>query len=195
MTFTYNCVLFSGTKNSTFQAIVHSSNTVLCLHDERPASNCSIHYGTNQNNLFNTDTAIAGGVIMLTSNLNGDTTFYMLFITIGLLTVKLHGSFNICSTRDLMVLRVTVQPQSSCGEPSGDGPIACYNGMTPGSTVVYHCANSSFVSLSGQSTRICQSNGLWSGTTPSCICNGKMSSPVTCTIVKQVPMFMDGQNV
>jgi len=171
--------LLSGTKNSTLQAIVLSSNTVLCLHDEQPASNCSIHYGANPSNLLNTDTAIADGVIMLTSNLTGDTTFYMVFTAIGSVTVKLYGSFKICSIQDLMLLRVTVQPQSSCGEPSGDGPIACYNGVTPGSTVVYHCANSSIVSPSGQSTRMCQSNGMWSGTTPSCVCNGKMSSPVT----------------
>ena len=171
-------MLFSGTKNSTLQAIVLSSNTVLCLHDEQPASNCSIHYGANRSNLLNTDTAIAGGVIVLTSNLTGDPTFYMVFTTIGSLTVKLHGSFNICSIQDLMVLRVTVLPQSSCGEPSGDGPIACYNGVTPGSTVEYRCANSTFVSPSGQSTRTCQPNGMWSGTTPSCICNGKILSVV-----------------
>ena len=181
-------MLFSGTKNSTLQAIVRSSNTVLCLYDEQPASNCSIQYGANPNNLLNTDTAITGGVIMLTSNLTGDTIFYMVFTTIGSLTVKLHGSFNICSIQDLEVLTITFQPQSSCGEPSGDGPIACYNGVTPGSTVVYHCANSTFVSPSGHSTRTCQSNEMWSGTTPSCICNGKMSSPVA--IVMQVTMFM-----
>ena len=173
-TFTYNCVLFSDTKNSTLQATVLSSNTVLCLHDEQPASNCSIHYGANPSNLLNTDTAIADGIIMLTSNLTGNTTFYMVFTTIGSLTVKLHGYFKICSIQDLMVLTVTVQPQSSCGEPSGDSPIACYNGMTPGSTVVYHCANSTFVSPSDQSTRTCQSNGMWSGTTPRCICNGEI---------------------
>ena len=191
----YHRVFFLGTKNSTLQAIVLSSNTVLCLHDEQPAANCSIHYGADPNNLLNTDTAMADGVIILTSNLTRDTTFYMVFRTIGLLTVKLHGSFNTCSTQDPMVSRVTFQPQSSCGELSGDDLLACYNGVTPGSTVVYHCANGSFVSPSGQSTRTCQSNGTWSGTTPSCVCNGEMSSPVAIVHVKLVTMFMVGQKL
>ena len=189
----YNHVFFSVTKNSTLQAIVLSSNTVLCLHDAQPAANCSIHYGADSSNLLNTDIATADGVIILTSNLTGNTTFYMVFTTIGLLTVKLHGSFNTCSTRDPMVSRVTFQPQSSCGEPSGDDLLACYNGVTPGSTVVYHCANASFVSPSDQSTRTCQSNGMWSGTTPSCVCNGKMSSPDA--IVREVTMFIVRQKL
>ena len=189
----YHHVFFLGTKNSTLQAIVLSSNTVLCLHDEQPAANCSIHYGADPSNLLNTDTAMADGVIILTSNLTGDTTFYMVFTTIGLLTVKLHGSFSTCSTQDPMVSRVTFQPQSSCGELSGADLLACYNGVTPGSTVVYHCVNGSFLSPSGQSTRTCQSNGMWSGTPPSCVCNGELSSPVA--IVTQVTVFMVRQKL
>lgn len=186
-------MLFLGTKNSTLQATVLSSNIVLCLHDEQPAVNCSIHYGADSSNLLNTDIAMADGLIILTSNLTGNTTFYMVFTTIGLLTVKVHGSFNTCSTRDPIVSRVTFQPQSSCGKPSGDDLLACYNGVTPGSTVVYHCANGSFVSPSGQSTRTCQSNGMWSGTTPSCVCNGKMSSPDA--IVREATMFIVRQKL
>ena len=179
----YSYVFFSGTRNSSLQAVVLPSNTVLCQHDEQPVANCSIRYGADSSNLLYYDSAVDGGFIILTSNLTGNTTFYMVFTTIGLLTVKVHGSFNICSIQNLMVSRVTFHPQNSCGEPSDacsecSGPLACYNGVTPGSTAVYHCANSSFVSPSGQSTRTCQSNGMWSGTTPSCVCNGEMSSLV-----------------
>ena len=178
-------MFFSDTKNSTLQATVLSSNTVLCLHDEQPAANCSIRYGADPSNLLNTDTGMADGVIVLTSNLTGDTTFYMVFTTFGLLTVMLHGSFNTCSTQDPMGSRVTFQPQFSSGEPSANNLLACYNGVTPGSTLVYHCANSSFVSPSGQSTRTCQSNGMWSGATPKCVCNGELSSLVMYVMVGQ----------
>ena len=155
----------------------------MCLHDEQPSANCSIHYGAHSSNLLNTDSAGTGGFIILTSNLTGNTTYYVVSMVIGLLTVKLHGSFNTCSTQDLVVSNVTVQPQSSCGEPSEDNPLACYSGVTPGSTVVYHvhCYNSSYMSLPEQSTRTCQSAGMWSGTTPSCVCNGGLPFPVTVT--------------
>ena len=168
------------TQNSSLGVIILANNTILCLHDEQPAANCSIHYGADSSNLPYTDSAVIGGVITLTSisNLTGDTAHYIMSTDIGLLTVNLHGSFNTCTTQDLMVSNVTVQPQSRCGGPTGDDPLACYSGVTPGSTVVYHCANSSLVRVSGKSSRTCLSDGTWGGTTPSCACNGKMSTVV-----------------
>ena len=164
------------TQNSSLGVIILPNNTILCLHNEQPAANCSIHYGTDSSNLPYTDSAVDGGVITLTSNLTGNATHYIMSTAIGLLTVNLHGSFSTCTTQDLMVSNLTVQPQSNCGWPTGDDLLACYSGVTLGSTVVYYCANSSLVRVSGKSSRTCQSNGTWSGTTPSCVCNGKMSS-------------------
>ena len=164
----------SGAQNSGLQAVVLANNTVLCLLDRQPSANCSIHYGTDPtySNLPNTDTAVAGGVITLTSTLTGDTSYYIVSITTGSLTMKLRGSFTTCTTQDLMVSNTLVQPQSRCGEPTGYVHLACYNGVTAGSTVMYYCAAGS---LSRQSTRTCQFNGTWSGTTPNCVCNGELS--------------------
>ena len=116
---------------------------------------------------------MAASLTILTSNLTGDTTYYSVSITTGYLSIELHGSFNTCTIQDLMVLNVTVQPQSSCGDPTGKVAQACYSGVTPGSTVLYRCATSSFVILSGQSLRTCQFDGIWGGTTPNCVCNGE----------------------
>ena len=169
----------SDVQNCSLGVVVLANNTILCLLDEKPAAaNCSIHFGADSSNLTNSDSAIPGGVITLTSNLSGDTTYYVLSTAIGLMTVKLYGSFNICDTQDLMESNITLQPQSSCGDPIGNHPLACFNGVTPGSTVVYHCANSS---LSGQSKKTCQSDGTWSGTTPSCVCDSELSSLVVVT--------------
>ena len=174
-------VVFSGTQptpSSVFEVVVLANNSVQCLLDGQPAASCSIRYGTDPtySNLPNTDTAVAGGVITLTSTLTGDTTYYIVSTTTGSLTMELRGSFTTCTTQDLMVPNVTVQPQSSCGEPSGDNPLACYSGVTPGSTVMYHCVAGSLVTLSGQSIRTCQSDGTWSGTTPSCVCTSEFTS-------------------
>ena len=116
----------------------------------------------------------------LTSNLTGDTIFYIVSTTTGSLIIKFYGSFTIYTAEDLMVSKLKVQSaQSGCSDTSGDDPLVCYSGVTPGSTVVYYCANSSFERLSEESIRQCQSDGTWSGTTPSCVCNGKLSSVVT----------------
>ena len=150
-----------------------------CVLDEQPAANCSIFYGNDPTdyNLHNTNSTVAGGMIILTSNLTGDTIFYIVSTTTGSLTIKFHGSFTVCTAEDLMVSILTVQSaQSGCSDTSGDDPLACYSGVTPGSTVVYYCPNSSFERLSEESIRQCQSDGTWNGTTPSCVCNGKLSS-------------------
>ena len=166
----------SGTQNSSLEAVLLINNTLQCLLDGEPAANCLIHYGADPtyNNLPNTDSSATGSIITLTSTLTGDKTYYIVSITTRSLTLKLRGSFNTCTTQDLLMLNVTVQPQSSCGNPTGDNPLACYSGVTPGSTVMYSCATRSLVRLSGQSIRTCQLDGTWSGNTPSCVCNGKL---------------------
>ena len=174
----YTCV--SGTQptpSNNFEVVVLVNNSVLCLLDGQPAANCSISYGADPTYrvLPNTDSAVTGGVITLTSTLTGDTTYYIVSTTTGSLTTELRGSFTTCTTQDLMVTNVTVRPHSSCGEPSGEDPLACYSGVTSGSTVMYHCIAGSLVTLSGQSIRICQSDGIWSGTTPSCVCTSEFS--------------------
>ena len=164
-----------STPSSNFEVVVLPSNSVQCLLDGQPAASCSIRYGTDPTYrvLPNTDSAVTGGVITLTSTLTGDTTYYIVSIINGSLTMKLCGSFITCTTQDLMAPNTLVRPQSSCGDPTGDDPLACYSGVTPGSTVVYHCVASSLVTLSGRSTRTCQSDGTWSGTTPSCKCTSE----------------------
>ena len=169
------CSLYSsGTQNSDFQANVLANNSVLCLLNGQPATNCSIRYGADPTYrvLPNTDSAVTGGVITLISTLTGDTTYYIVSTTSGSLNTELRGSFNTCTTQDLMTPNTIVQPLSSCGEPTGYVHLACYSGVTPGSIVVYHCAAGS---LSRQSTGTCQFDGTWSGTTPNCVCDGELS--------------------
>ena len=180
---THHCTALSGTGNNGLQVYVLPSNTVLCLLDGQPAANCSIRYGNDSSysNLENIDRSMATGISILTSILTGDTTYYIVSTTTGTLTVELRGSFTTCTTQDLMMSNVTVQPQSSCGDPTEEVAQACYNGVTPGSTVLYRCA--SFVRLSGQSMRTCQSDETWSGTTPSCVCNGKLLSPILVYLI------------
>ena len=170
------------TLSSNFEVVVLANNSVQCLLDGQPAANCSIRFGTDPTYrvLPNTDSAVTGGVITLTSTLTGDTTYYIVSITTGSLTMERRGSFTTCTTQDLMVSNTIVQPQSSCGEPSGDNPLACYSGVTPGSTVMYYCVAGSLVTLSGQSIRTCQSDGTWSGTTPSCVCNSELALSHDC---------------
>lgn len=122
-----------------------------CVLDGQPAVNCSIFYGNDPTdyNLHNTNSTVAGGIIILTSNLTGDTIFYIVSTTTGSLTIKFHGSFTICTAEDLMVSNLKVQSaQSGCSDTSGDDPLAC---VTPGSTVVYYCSNSDFERLSEES--------------------------------------------
>ena len=178
----YTCVLSHTTHTKQQLIVVLANNSVQCLLDEQPAASCSIHYGTDPTYrvLPNTDSAVTGGVITLTSTLTGDTTYYVVSTTTGSLNMELRGSFTTCTTQDLMAPNTLVQPQSSCGEPSGDGPLACYSGVTPGSTVMYHCVAGSLLTLSGQSIRTCQSDGTWSGTTPSCVCTSKFTLSYDC---------------
>ena len=149
-----------------------------CLYNGQPTANCSIRYGNDPtyNNLTNTDSAMADGFINLTSTLTGEITYYIVSTTTESLIMELRGAFNTCSTEDLMVFNVPVRPQSSCEEPTGDTALACYNGVTPGSIVMYYscCVNSST-----QSNRTCQTNGSWSGRTPNCACNSELSPQIT----------------
>ena len=181
---------------SGLQAVVLPSNTVLCLLNGQPAASCSIRYGTDPTYrvLPNTDSAMTGGVITLTSTLTGDTTYYIVSTTTGSLNMELRGSFTTCTTQDLMASNTLVQPQSSCGEPSGDDPLACYSGVTPGSTVLYHCVAGSLVTLSGQSIRTCQSDGTWSGTTPSCVCTSEFTLSYNWYIVVRETIFIQIQS-
>ena len=151
-----------------------------CLYNGRPTANCSIRCGNDPtySNLTNTDSAMAGGFINLTSTLTGEITYYIVSTTTESLVMELCGAFNTCtcSTEDLMVFNVTVRPQSSCEEPTGDIPLACYNGVTPGSIVMYYCVNSST-----QSNRTCQTDGSWSGHTLSCDRNSELSLTLYCS--------------
>ena len=186
----YCCILvFSATQPTpslNFEVAVLANNSVQCLLNGQPATNCSIRYGADPTYrvLPNTDSAATGGVITLTSTLIGDTTYYIVSTTTESLTTELRGSFTTCTAQDLMVSNVTVQPQSNCGEPSGDDPLACYSGVTPRSTVMYHCIAGSLVTLSGQSIRICQSDGIWNGTMPSCVCTSEFTL-LTLTVISR----------
>ena len=135
----YLCSLHAA---SGLHAVVLPSNSVLCLLNGQPAASCSIRYGTDSTYrvLPNTDSAVTGGVITLTSTLTGDMTYYIVFTTTGSMTMESRGSFTTCTTQDLMALNTLVQPQSSCGKPSGNIRLACYSGVTPGSTVTYRHA-------------------------------------------------------
>ena len=177
------CNFSSDTRlNSGLEVVILPNNKVQCLLYEQPINNCLFHYGTDPtySNLPNTDSAAAGGVITLTSTLTGDRTYYITSTTTDFLTMEFHGFFTTCTTQDLLVSNVTVYPQSNCGEPRKDDPLACYSGVTPNSTVMYQCVNSSFITLAGDSTRVCLSDGTWNGTTPTCVCNGELVTTNVC---------------
>ena len=55
------------------------------------------------------------------------------------------------------------------GEMAGAIPngMLCYTGLTPGSTATYSCDKG--YELSGSSVLVCQANGLWNGTGPTCM--------------------------
>ncbi|CAI8023423.1 hypothetical protein GBAR_LOCUS13694 [Geodia barretti] len=68
-----------------------------------------------------------------------------------------------CSLRDLSPS--LVEENRVCGSVSGGG--VCYSGDSVGSVAVYFCDDG--YSLEGDTTRECQSSGLWNGTTPQCV--------------------------
>ena len=47
------------------------------------------------------------------------------------------------------------------------GGVVCYNGTTEGSRAVYTCTGG--YNLVGNEARVCQSDGIWSGSTPQCV--------------------------
>lgn len=80
-----------------------------------------------------------------------------------------------CNVTDLGITTRSETLDSRCvdrGFVSGSsisGGVVCYNGTTDGSTAVYIC-NDGFVLMEvDKATRICQSDGNWSGSTPQCI--------------------------
>ena len=164
--------------NSTLAVVVLPNNTMQCLCDGQPTTNCSVKYGTDSTycDLPNTDSAMEDGVITLTSTLTGNTTYYIVSTMNLSLTMRYRGSFNTCNTHDLRMSNITIVPESNCYEPNGDDLLACYSGVTPGSTAAYYCGNGSFAGFSRCSSRMCQSDGTWNGTTSSCDCIGKLSS-------------------
>ena len=57
---------------------------------------------------------------------------------------------------------------ASCGTPSSlSNGVRHYDGTTVGSTVSYTCY-AGYIRSAGNSSRTCQSNGLWSGSHPTC---------------------------
>ena len=51
--------------------------------------------------------------------------------------------------------------------------VVCHNGTTEGSRAVYIC-NDGFVLMEGDNTtRVCQNDGSWNGSTPQCIPEGR----------------------
>ena len=161
--------------NSSLEVVVLPNNTMQCQHNGLPITDCLVKYGTDPtySDLPNTDSAVEDGVITLTSKLTESTIYYTVSTTNISLTTKFSGSFNTCITQELIASNLTFQPQPSCVEPREDDPLACYSGVTPGSTVMYSCTNISYARLSGQFTRTCHSDGSWNGTKPSCVCNGE----------------------
>ena len=79
-----------------------------------------------------------------------------------------------CPLRELSPSLVEVN--RLCGSVSGGG--VCYSGDSVGSVAVYFCDDG--YTLEVESTRECESTGLWNGTTPHCIetdGKGKCVSP------------------
>ena len=80
---------------------------------------------------------------------------------------------NVCPTTDCFQtdLGASVSDSSECveGEMAGDIPngMLCYTGLTPGSTATYSCDKG--YELNGSSVLVCQANGLWNGTGPTCM--------------------------
>ena len=98
-------LVFSATRptpSSNFAVVVLANNSVQCLLDGQPATNCSIRYGADPTHrvLPNTDSAVTGGVITLTLTLT-DITYYIVSTTTGSLTTELHGSFTTCTHKTL----------------------------------------------------------------------------------------------
>lgn len=62
---------------------------------------------------------------------------------------------------------LTIGADSECNDlPNPDNGIVSYDSRLEGSIAQYSC-NVGFV-LEGQSTRLCQGNGTWSGEEPTC---------------------------
>ena len=57
--------------------------------------------------------------------------------------------------------------RSSVGSVSISGGVVCLNGTTVGSEAVYVCNDG--YNLMGNETRVCQSEGIWSGSIPQCM--------------------------
>ena len=58
---------------------------------------------------------------------------------------------------------------------------ACYNGTATGSSAVYACNCPSLYKLEGTATRICQSDGTWTGAMPQCLPECRFYCTIACT--------------
>ncbi|XP_021968417.1 sushi, von Willebrand factor type A, EGF and pentraxin domain-containing protein 1 isoform X1 [Folsomia candida] len=66
---------------------------------------------------------------------------------------------------------ICVFPPKRCGSPDyqeGTELVVAKDDYLVGSTLMYRCSKPGYFLESGDSTRICQQNGLWNGTCPSC---------------------------
>ena len=57
---------------------------------------------------------------------------------------------------------------------------ACYNGTATGSIAIYACNCPSQYRLEGTGTRICQSDGTWSGAMPQCLPECRFYCTIAC---------------
>ena len=56
--------------------------------------------------------------------------------------------------------------------------VVCYTGTGIGSTAFHHCFNCGYDVGSNNTVRTCQSNGMWSGTIPHCVCGKEAESSI-----------------
>ena len=75
----------------------------------------------------------------------------------------------------------TVLPDGvQCGSPLHTigihNGIVCYTGTGIGSTAFHHCFNCGYDLDSNNTVRTCQSNGMWSGAIPRCVCSKEAES-------------------
>ena len=65
--------------------------------------------------------------------------------------------------------------------------VVCYNGTSVGSIAIYSYICNNDTSQRNETTRVCQSNGTWNGSIPSCI-----SGIITCPSILEYATVIDG---
>ena len=58
-----------------------------------------------------------------------------------------------------------------------DNGIACYSGISIGSSAFYYCLKCGFTTIKGTSVRTCLPNGSWNGSIPQCNCDIHAAEP------------------